>query len=243
MMRGLHDNGPTEAVDALLGWWSLAGVECSVDEIPVNWLRPVAVPVARPKISHEALREAPLPETLDGFHQWLGQDHRLQEAGWAGPRILPTGNSGAAVMVICDMPEMEDGPEGRLLSGEAGILFDAMLGALSLSRAEVYLASLAIARPPGGLFSAEDEASLASRMRQQIALAAPQRAILMGEKTNRALSAADASAPEIGLRTLNHAHGTVNAVAIRHPRFLLRQPAAKAQTWLALQDLIEDPTE
>lgn len=242
-MRGLNENGPTEAIDALLGWWTLAGVDSAVDEIPVNWLRPVPTPPARSRVSPDAAGAPPPPETLDAFHHWLGAASSLLEAGWAGPRILPTGVGGAAVMVICDMPEVEDGPDARLLSGEAGLLFDAMLAALNLSRADIYLASLAIARPSGGQFDPDDEAALASRMREQIALAAPRRVLLMGEKTNRALSAAGSAAAEIGLRTLNHARGTVQAVSIRHPRFLLRQPAAKAQTWLALQALIEDPAE
>ncbi|CAN5310582.1 hypothetical protein BH10PSE12_BH10PSE12_00240 [soil metagenome] len=242
----MSEIGPTVAVDALLSWWALAGVDSAVSELPMNWLRPVpvAAPRARPGAVPSAapVADAPaaLPDTLETFHIWLADNPTLIEAAWAGPRIAPVGPADAALMVICDMPDMADGEHGALLSGEAGELFNAMLRAIGLDATQIYLASLAVARPPGGILADSDEAGLAMRMRHQVRLARPKKLLLLGERTSRALTATSASNRGSGLRSVNHEEGTVDAIAIRHPRFLLKQAGAKAESWRALQYLIED---
>lgn len=226
-------------------WWALAGVDSAVSETPVNWLRPVLSPTATARALN---RPAPaddippdtLPNRLDAFHAWLADSPVLQEAAWAGPRILPSGPAAVPLMVVCDMPDIADGERGALLSGDAGELFDAMLAAIGLARENIYLSSLALTRPPGGILSDTDEAILAARMRHHIKLAGPRRLLLLGERTNRALMTAGATQRISGLRSVNHGGGTVEAIAIRHPRFLLKQPTAKADSWRALQYLIED---
>lgn len=236
-MRGVVQNGPADSVESLLSWWALAGVDHAVNELPVNWLRPAVAPI-RPKDAPQG--DAILPDTLDAFHAWLASNPSLHEAGWSSQRILPAGTQNAAIMVICDLPDAEDTETGSLLSGNTGALFDAMLAAIGRSRQDIYLSSLSVARAPGGILSDQDLEILATRMRHQIALAAPQRILLLGEKTNRALLAADTLEQPSGLQSINHPAGTVPATASRHPRFLLRQPEAKAQSWRALQYLVED---
>jgi DNA polymerase len=93
------------------------------------------------------------------------------------------------------------------------------------------------------MLDAQDMEALATRMRTQIALAAPRRLLLLGDRTIRALWPTDGSAPATSLRAFNHDGGTVPAVATFHPRLLLQQPAAKAECWRTLQSLIEDKTQ
>lgn len=229
--------GPADAAESLLSWWALAGVDHAVSELPVNWLRPIVAPV-RPKPATQD--DSGLPGTLDAFHAWLATHPSLHEAAWSNRRVLPSGAQGAAIMVICDLPDPEDGDAGSLLSGDCGLLFDAMMAAIGLTRRDIYLASLSVARAPGGILQDQDLEILATRMRHQVALAAPKRLLLLGEKTNRALLAAEPLQQPSGLQSVNHPEGTVPAIASRHPRFLLKQPEAKRQSWRALQYLIED---
>ncbi|PZU57669.1 MAG: uracil-DNA glycosylase [Sphingobium sp.] len=250
-MRGLSENGRIEAVEALMGWWSLAGVDDAVGEAPVDWLRPLpprartaaAAPspaaVTAGKAGQAVPRPPALPDTLDAFHAWLAGDGDIPEAKWNFTRLMPSGHMHAPLMVVCDLPDPADMDAGTLLSGEAGILFDAILRAIGHSRDGIYLASLAVSRPPAGILSPEDEAALATRMRRQISLAAPKRLLLLGERTNRVLSTAGASRRPVGLQSVNHDGGTIEAVGIFPPAMLLRQPAAKADCWRALQNLIE----
>jgi DNA polymerase len=115
-------------------------------------------------------------------------------------------------------------------------LFDAMLRAIGLSRAQVHITSLFLSRPPGGMVEAADLATVAARLRTHVALASPQRLLLLGDRTIRALS----PSAENSLQFFNHDGGTVPAFATFHPRLLLGQPAAKAECWRVLQRLIEE---
>jgi len=236
----MYENGPAAAVESLMAWWALAGVDHAVSEMPVNWLRPVVAPAALRQSPSPAQQEISLPDTLDRFHAWLATEKTLHEGGWGNQRILPSGIQNAAVMVICDMPDPADGESGALLSGDAGLLFDAMLAAIGMTRQNIYLASLSLTRAPGGMLHDQDMQLLATRMRHQIALAAPRRILLLGDKTNRALLAAGLPVRPSGLQSVNHPGGTVLAIASRHPRSLLRFPEEKANSWRALQYLIED---
>lgn len=241
-MRELGQSGATAVVEAYLGWWDLAGVDCAVSEAPVNWLRaPQASSLPqnpRPDPLPSAGRT--LPEDFPAFLAWLSTDADQPEAAWPGPRIMPSGAEGAALMVLCDTPDADDLATGHLLSGAPGTLFDAILGALGMKRESVHVASLATARPPGGIIGEKDMARLAERVRHHVMLARPERLLVLGERTSRVLTAAKLLSSDGGLRQFNHQGGTVSAVATFHPRLLLRQPAAKAEAWRILQLLIED---
>lgn len=233
-MRGLAGNGTTQGAEGLLSWWALAGVDTAVGQSPVNWLRQRVVPVDAPK-SNEPL----FPATLDTFHRWLADSRDLPDAGWNDGRILPTGEANPQLMVVCDMPDRDDNAANELLTGDAGKLFDAMLRAIGFTRSSIYLCALALSRPPGGLFEESAEAVLIDRMRHHIRLVDPKRVLMLGDRTSRALLSADAAVSAHGLVSLNHAGGTVDAIAIAHPRLLLLQPGAKTESWRALQYLIE----
>lgn len=243
-MRGLLQNEAALTADAYLAWWSLAGVDCAIGEEPVDWLRPVRAP--QPAISTPLAAPAPAqrPTTLDAFHLWLAKDDNHPESHWApGRAILPTGAAGARLMVITDMPDPADMNAGALFADRAGVLFDAMLRAIGLTRDDIYLTAMALARPPGGLLDADDTTRLVERMRAQVALARPGRLLLLGDRTIRAFLPTDDSDPRDGLRSFNHEGGTMPVAATFHPRLLLTQPAAKAECWRTLQCMIEDKAQ
>jgi len=236
-MRGIGQDNAAASADAYLAWWSLAGVDCVATDAPVNWLRPapMAAPLA-PLIKNESLPSA-APTDWAAFCSWLATDASQPERGWPGAPILPTGPLHAPLMVITDMPDLADIHAGTLLSERAGTLFDAMLRAIGLSRADLHVASLFLTRPPGGMVEAADLAAAADRMRAHVAIAAPRRLLLLGDRTGSAL-ALNGSAD--GLRSFNHHGGIVPAVATIHPRLMLNRPAAKAECWRVLQCLIEE---
>ena len=240
-MRGVMQENAALSADAYMAWWRLAGVECAITETPVNWLRPAPVAVAALSSDRPAAIPATAkPQDLPAFRAWLenGADH--PESRWASRTILPAGPVDAPLMIISDMPDPADIEQGALLSERAGSLFDAMLRAIGLGRADVYITPLFFARPPGGMVEASDLAIAAARMRTHVHLARPRRLLLLGDRTNRALLDADGGAAADSLQDFNHDGGTIPAVATFHPRLLLTQPAAKAQCWRALQSLIEE---
>lgn len=238
--------------ESLVDWWSLAGMHHAVSATPVDWLAPgngiraVAPLASLPNADPPAVASgrSAFPDTLETFHHWLAQDASILEAGWPqlgahARRILPTGSAAPALMVIADFPDADDLATGELLSGDAGRLFGAMLAALGHNRDSVYLAALAVARPAGGLLDDGDSAHLAERMRHHIGLVGPQRVMLMGDKTSRALLPMTDGAASLGLRSLNLNRTSVDTIGIAHPRFLLKHPSAKAQCWQTMQFLLE----
>ncbi|WP_313808950.1 uracil-DNA glycosylase family protein [Sphingobium sp.] len=232
-MRGLLRENSAETANAYLAWWNLAGVDGAVGEEPVNWLRPVPAPAAAPMAIPDQSPALPRLPSFDAFRLWLAEDAAQPERRWPGTIILPEGPVNAPLMVITDMPDPADIGAGALLSDRAGQLFDAMLRAIGLKRADVHLASLFLSRPPGGMVEASDLTAAAARISTHVMLAAPQRLLLLGDRTARTLL------PE-GARFFNHEGGTLPALATFHPRLLLGQPAAKAECWRLLQGLIEE---
>ena len=229
-----------EAASAL-EWWRDAGVDMLVEESPRDWTAreaPAAVTSggSPPAALAEPEPDAPLPATLEAFIDWrFGSG--APEAGWGEPIVAPTGNPAAPLMVITDIPE-PDGDAAALMAGPAGRLFDRMLAAIGLDRDSIYLAPLCAARPITGQVPREAEARLGELARHHIALAAPQRLLLLGQTVSRAILGADSGGGRGRLQMVNQESGQSPAVATFHPRFLLTKPAAKADAWKDLQLLL-----
>ncbi|SCW48307.1 DNA polymerase [Sphingobium faniae] len=237
-MRGAVQMDLPTAANAYLSWWAQAGVDGAVSEAPVNWLRPA--PDAAPKPAAAVPAPAAMPTTLPAFHDWLANDDTQPERRWPASPIMPAGPQGAPVMIVTDMPDPADISANSLFADRAGALLDAMLQAIGMSRAHVYIASLFTARPPGGMVEAGDMDFAVRRMRAHVALAAPKRLLLLGDRTSRVLLPPDAPGSADSLRFFNHDGGTLPVIATFHPRLLLTQPAAKAECWRVLQSLIEE---
>jgi uracil-DNA glycosylase family 4 len=240
-------------------WWSLAGVDSLVGERPAGWLdAPVSNDVAaKPKFSPLAEPEiAPLPAALqrqevpaapkakgpvvlpDGweeFQTWLAESPDVPGSQWDARRVLPVGEAEAPLMLLTAWPEIDDQRDGALFSGPPGQLLDAMLRAIGRTRADCYLASLAVTRPPGGRIDDKDAADLDRLLWHHLRLAKPGRLLLVGSDIVR--MAARVSLPDARGRLLdiNQDGGKVETVAVAHPAMLLARPAHKAAAWDSLK--------
>lgn len=226
------------AAASALEWWRDAGVDTLVDEAPRDWLAREVVARA-PAAATEAVAPAAahaLPASFDEFIAWRIST-AAPDAGWGKP-VAPIGPAGAELMVLLDLPEVEDSASEMLMSGPAGRLLDRMLLAIGRSRATVHLATLAVARPAAGQIPGESEAQLAEIALHHVGVAAPKSLLLLGQAASRALLGTDGWSGRGGLRTVNHSGGIIPALASLHPRFLLERPAAKAEAWKHLQLLI-----
>ncbi len=229
-----------------LDWWQDAGVDTLVEDMPRDWF---AVPVA-PTVSPVAVAVGPiarqsaaapdhnttLPDTLDELLAWrMGTD--APEAAWSGISIAASGPSDAAVMVLVDCPDREDGPAATMLSGVPGRLFDRMLAAIGLSRETIHLTAVCARRPAAGRVDPAIEARLAAIALHHVQLVAPKRLLLLGNAASRAILGTDAASARGRLRSLNHDGTEIGVVASFHPRFLIEKPALKAEAWKDLQML------
>jgi uracil-DNA glycosylase len=224
-----------EIVRSALDWWIDAGVDTLVDETPVPWLargkakiaaQPAAAPVQKTAATlHELTAQLAIHSALDAFSS-------------PAQRIVASGNHQADLMVMIDMPETDDAATGTLISGEAGALFEKMLAAIALDRAQCYIAAYCPARLPGGSIPGELIDPLSDFARRHVALAAPKKLWIMGMAASRALIGADAVFGQGRKRLINYEGSTVEAVASFSPRMLLQQPKRKAAAWADMQALM-----
>jgi DNA polymerase len=140
---------PTGALASVLNWWQDAGVDMLVDEVPTPWLarsNAAAEPTLKPVSGRPTPAIVPaataLPSSIEAFIAWFSGTGEVPGTGPAEARLAPCGNPEASFMTLIDMPEAGDAAQGRLLSGEAGALFDGMLKALKLDRDSIWLSSL-----------------------------------------------------------------------------------------------------
>ena len=231
-----------------LDWWRDAGVDVLVDDLPRDWFAAPAAPATAPAAVAIAsvstlppMARTALPATLAALIEWrMGAE--APEAGWSGISIAASGPVDAAVMVLVDCPDREDGPAATMLSGTPGRLFDKMLAAIGLSRDTVHLAAVCARRPAAGRVDPAVEARLADIALHHVRLVAPKRLLLLGNAASRAILGTDAASARGRLRGLNHddpeKNQKIGVVASFHPRFLLEKPALKAEAWKDLQMLI-----
>jgi len=229
------------SIASALEWWRDAGVDCEIDDLPRDWLaRAAASPIIErlPGQVAEASVAAPsLPATLDEFATWrLGP--AAPEAGWPGQALGTQGDVASGLMIVVDMPDREDDTAGQLLSGKAGALFDRMLAAIGRDRQSIYLAALAVKRPPAGRVSEDVGQKLEALLRHHLSLARPRRVLALGNAASRAVTGLDVAHARESLRKVNHDGGTSEVVASFHPRFLLEKPVAKADAWKDLRVLM-----
>ena len=162
--------------------------------------------------------------------------------------VFSDGRPGARVMIVGEAPGRNEDRVGKPFVGEAGQLLDRMLAAIGLDRrAEdpgraVYITNVLPWRPPGNATPGkEDVAMMVPFLERHIALAAPDLLVLMGNTPCGAL---------LGKQGITRLRGTWEEVLGRptlptfHPAYLLRNTAAKRESWadlLALKSKLRTP--
>jgi DNA polymerase len=138
-------------------------------------------------------------------------------------------------MLLTAWPEIDDQRDQALFTGPPGQLLDAMLGAVGTTRADCYLASLAITRPPGGRIDERDAAELDRLLWHHLRLARPGRLLLIGSDIVRMAAKLQLADARGKLLDINQDGGKLEAVAVAHPAMLLARPAQKAAAWDSLK--------
>lgn len=231
-----------DEITGALDWWREAGVDFDYLDEPREWLSPPEddagggrrerrppppPPPAEVRPPEPRIDPAALPCDLAAFRQWWMHEPLLDAGSTAG-RVAPQGMPGAAMMVVVEMPEAQD--RDSLLCGQHGALLDAILSAHGTNREEVYLASALPRAMPAPDWAVLDKAGIGQVLAHHIALAAPQRLIVLGGNVLPLIGHESPQRPAV-LRTFNHEGLTIPLLASWGLDALLHTPRAKPVLW------------
>ena len=238
-MGGEIQNVTAAEAASLLGWWLESGVDVALQEEPRDWRKRDSPPVAEPAAASPPAAREPerqLPETLDLFQDWLAEETELPLAGAGARRVLPKGAEGAPIMLLAEAPSGEDAAAGQPISGDAWALAEKMLAAIGLRVEDAYVANIACFHAPGARMNPAELDACAAIARRHVALAKPQRLLLLGEGPAQAML----GKPVATARGHLHSIEGVRTVATFHPRFLLKHSSSKRLAWKDLLLLMEE---
>lgn len=181
-----------EQIAAAQDWWREAGVDLAFTDDPQGWLaepaetpetaqasgpRPTPAPPPPPERPRIGGDPAGWPQDLAAFQRWWLDEPSL-DLGGSQPRVAPRGPQGAKLAILVPMPEAGDAEE--LLSGAQGRLLAAMAQAMGLSPDAVYLAAALPRHLPVPDWHAMAADGLGEVVLHHLALAAPERLLVLG---------------------------------------------------------------
>ena len=158
---------------------------------------------------------------------------RCQKCRLCAGRTYPVpgeGNPHARLMFIGEGPGRDEDQTGRPFVGRAGQLLDKMIGAIGLSREEVFIANVVKCRPPQNRAPEADEvAACMPYLRAQVGLIRPQVIVLLGSSALGAILGPD--------HRITRERGAwierkgVWFMPTFHPAALLRDESKKRPVW------------
>jgi uracil-DNA glycosylase family 4 len=151
--------------------------------------------------------------------------------------VFGVGNPCARVCFVGEGPGAEEDRRGEPFVGRAGELLDRILAAMKLRRLDVYIGNTVKCRPPENRTPYPDEMeSCSPYLRGQLEALAPQVLVALGRPAAQALLGVNMSLSQ--LRGRFHRHRGIPVMVTFHPAYLLRNPAAKKETWEDMQQVM-----
>jgi uracil-DNA glycosylase len=154
--------------------------------------------------------------------------------------VFADGQAGAPIMLVGEAPGEDEDRQGKPFVGVSGQLLDKMLASIGLSRQEnVYISNILFWRPPGNRSPTDSEiAACLPFAERHISLHRPKALVLLGGVAVKSLLRTKDGITKIRGRWFDYqpeeTGQPIPTLAMYHPAYLLRQPAAKRQAWADL---------
>ncbi|MBN9562169.1 MAG: uracil-DNA glycosylase [Alphaproteobacteria bacterium] len=236
------------------------GADEALDESPVDRARlpataphPVQESPAPPPRAAAQVARIPAPAmraeqiaagaaSLDALRTALADFDGCALRDTAANLVFGEGAGEGRLMLVGEVPGPDEDRSGRPFVGPAGALLDRMLASIGLGRGDVQIAMLVPWRPPGGRPPSETEIALCLPfLIRHIALAGPQRLVLLGPQVARTLL------PSAGSRrrkrgtwidlALPGLPAPIPVLATASPAALLASPVGRRSAWADLRAL------
>jgi len=157
--------------------------------------------------------------------------------------VFADGGSSARICFVGEAPGADEDRTGIPFVGKAGQLLEkAITAGMGLQRSEVYICNVLKCRPPGNRNPAPEEVSSCIKfLEQQIALVKPEVIVTLGAPALKALAGPERGGPSGGITKIRGQwleYSGVPLLPTFHPAYLLRNPDAKKEFWVDLQEVM-----
>jgi DNA polymerase len=173
-------------------------------------------------------------DTLDEIAAMVAKCTRCPLYATAKNPVPGVGDPNADFMLVGEAPGANEDEQGEPFVGQAGQLLNKIIGAIGLSRDDVFIANVLKHRPPGNRNPLPEEITACSPyLVRQIELIRPRVIVALG--TFAAQTLLDTKLTIGKLRGQVHRYYGVPLVVTYHPAALLRNPSWKRPTWEDVQ--------
>lgn len=177
-------------------------------------------------------------DSLEEIRAGLGECRRCPLGDLRTRLVFGEGNPRALVMFVGEAPGADEDAQGRPFVGAAGQLLTRIIAAMGMRREETYICNILKCRPPGNRNPLPDEmAACEPFLIRQIEAVRPRVICALGSFAARTLLKSEA--PISALRGRFHRYRGIPLMPTYHPAYLLRNPGAKRQTWMDVQEIMK----
>jgi DNA polymerase len=153
--------------------------------------------------------------------------------------VFGVGNPDARLCFVGEAPGADEDRLGEPFVGRAGQLLTKIIEACRMNREDVYILNMIKCRPPGNRTPLPDEvANCRGYLERQFALIRPEFICCLGAVAAQNLLGTTVSISK--LRGKVHVLRGAKVVCTYHPAYLLRNPAAKKDTWEDMKLLMRE---
>ena len=179
-------------------------------------------------------------ETLDGLRAALTAFEGCDLKRTASHLVFADGNPKAQIMIIGEAPGRDEDRVGLPFVGKAGQLLDQMLGAIHLSRQDVYITNILPWRPPGNRTPTVEETDMMRPfLNKHIQLINPDIILAVGGTSAKTILTTTTGIMKLRGRLTSYDAGDGierPLLPMLHPAYLLRAPHHKQ---MAFSDLVK----
>ena len=173
-------------------------------------------------------------ESLDAIAETVAKCTRCALYATAKNPVPGTGHPNAGFMIVGEAPGADEDEQGVPFVGRAGQLLTKIIGAINLTRDDVFIANVLKHRPPGNRNPLPEEVAACSPyLVRQIELVRPKVILALGTFAAQTLLETKTTIGK--LRGQIHRYYGVPLIVTYHPAALLRNPAWKRPTWEDVQ--------
>ncbi len=186
--------------------------------------------------------EEPLGDTLQVIYEDVKNNHTCGACKPGMPIVFGEGAESAELMIIGEGPGIDDIPSERPFQGQAGLLLNKMLAAISVARQECYICNVIKCVPPGERkFPVEEVEGCRPFLLRQILAVKPRIIIAFGALATQTLLRSKKTISELRGQTyaLQLNDREIQVVPTFNPAYLLRVAEKKREAWEDLKRVRE----